>query len=117
MPYHPQGDPQPEHFNRTLLNMLETLTPDKKQHWGNHIAALVHAYNCTESVTTGYSPYCLMFGREARLPANLAFGTSLDDTPLTLYKGYVNRLRKNLQQAFEKAVEHATTRESRNKEF
>lgn len=31
------------------------------------------------------------------------------------HKGYVNRLQKNLQQAYEKAVEQAATRESRNK--
>lgn len=89
-PYHPQGDPQPERFNRTLLNVLGTLPSDKKQHWGNHIAALVHVYNCTESDVTGYSPYRLMFGREARLPADLMFGTSLDDVPLSSHRGYVD---------------------------
>lgn len=31
-PYHPQGDPQPECFNYTLLNMLGTLPLYKKQH-------------------------------------------------------------------------------------
>lgn len=56
-----------------------------------------------------------MFGREARLPADLMFGTSLDDVPLSSHRGYVDRLRKNLQQAYEEAVEHATVRESRNK--
>ncbi|KAL1265356.1 hypothetical protein QQF64_003383 [Cirrhinus molitorella] len=29
-PYHPQGDPQPERFNHTLLSMLSTLDPAHK---------------------------------------------------------------------------------------
>ena len=75
-PYHPQGDPQPERFNRTLLNMLGTLEVEKKQSWSRDISALVHAYNCTKHDSTGFSPYFLMFGREARLPVDLRFGVS-----------------------------------------
>ena len=67
-PYHPQGNPQPKRFNGTLLNMLGTLTKEEKIFWSRHVSWLVHGYNCTMHDSTGYSPYFLMFGREARLP-------------------------------------------------
>ena len=114
-PYHPQGDAQPERFNRTLLNMLGTLSIREKQHWSRHISTIVHAYNSTESDVTGYSPYRLMFGREARLPVDLAFGLSLDQTSIASHQGYVDRLRRNLASAFEKARLTSGSREQRNK--
>lgn len=70
-PYHPQGDPQPERFNRTLLSMLGTLDPKHKQRWSQHLSFMVHAYNSTRNEATGYLPYYLMFGREARLPVDI----------------------------------------------
>lgn len=42
--YQPQGDSQPERFNRTLLDMLGRLTLEQKQYWSKPIAAIVHAY-------------------------------------------------------------------------
>lgn len=53
--YHPQGDPQPERFNRTLLSMLGMPDPIRKQKWSQNISQLVHAYNCTRNDSTGYS--------------------------------------------------------------
>lgn len=115
--YHPQGDSQLERFNQTLLNMLGTLPTEKKQHWGNHIAAVIQASNSTVSDATGYLPYRLMFERESWLPIDLAFETSIDNMSLTSHRGYVDRLRNNLKQAYEKAVEYATARELRKFRF
>lgn len=102
-PYHPQGDPQPERFNRTLLNMLGTLEPSQKSKWSQHIARLVHAYNCTVNEATGFSPYFLMFGREARLPVDVCFGVSADSSSSGSYSKYVSKMKQELQAAYQLA--------------
>lgn len=114
-PYHPQGDPQPERFNRTLLSMLGTLDPNQKQKWSQSISQLVHAYNCTRNDATGYSPYLLMFGREARLPVDLCFGVRETKGSTETYLQYVAKLRTDLLKAYELATEAADKNHQRNK--
>ena len=114
-PYHPQGDPQPERFNRTLLSMLATLGHEKKRSWSQHIPYVVHAYNSTKCDSTGYSPYLLMFGREARLPVDLCFGTSPDGTGDRHHSRYVEKLKGDLQEAYQLASQAADKTHQRNK--
>ncbi len=114
-PYHPQGDPQPERFNRTLLSMLGTLNPTEKSRWSQHINSLVHAYNCTKNEATGYSPYYLLFGREARLPVDVCFGTFPDGKGDTNHRQYVKRMKLDLQKAYQLALETAQKSQQRNK--
>ncbi|CAI5678658.1 unnamed protein product [Oreochromis niloticus] len=114
-PYHPQGDPQPERFNRTLLSMLATLGDEKKRTWSQHVGSLVHAYNSTKSDATGYSPYFLMFGREARLPVDICFGASPDGAEEKTHSQYVTNLKQDLQRAYQLANEAADKVHKRNK--
>nr|KAG5687934.1 hypothetical protein BaRGS_021642 [Batillaria attramentaria] len=91
--YHPMGNGMTERFNRTLLTMLGTLETDKKRDWHKAVAPLTHAYNCTTHESTGYSPYYLMFGREARLPIDAMFGIDRGDGAKS-HTSYVADLRK-----------------------
>lgn len=114
-PYHPQGDPQPEHFNRTLLSMLSTFDPKYKHKWSQHVASMVHAYNCTRNESTGYSPYFLMFGREARLPVDVCFGPAQAGEEVAKHHQYVDKLRKELRHAYQLATEASNKNHQKNK--
>lgn len=114
-PYRPQGDPQPERFNRTLLSMLGTLDPSQKPKWSQHISQLVHAYNSTRNDATGYSPYFLMFGREARLPVDVCFGVEQSQEDGLKHHQYVTNMKKELQNAYRLAAEAASKNHERNK--
>ena len=73
-PYHPMGNGVTERFNQTLSNLLGTLDPKEKPDWKSHVGPLVHAYNATKHDSTKHSPFLFMFGREPRLPIDLAMG-------------------------------------------
>lgn len=113
-PYHPRGNPV-ERFNRTLLQMLGTLENKDKSHWKEFVKPLVHAYNCTRNDVTGFSPYELMFGRQPRLPVDLAFGLPASSQPKS-HSQYVHDLKGRLEESYRVATENASKTAERNKQ-
>uniref|UniRef100_A0A1A8PLB6 Gypsy retrotransposon integrase-like protein 1 n=2 Tax=Nothobranchius rachovii TaxID=451742 RepID=A0A1A8PLB6_9TELE len=113
-PYHPRGNPV-ERFNRTLLNMLGTLRDEDKRHWHDYVKPLVHAYNCTKHESTGYTPYELMFGRQPRLPVDLAFNVPLNQRQQQSHSQYVTALKTQLRESYKLATENAAKMAERNK--
>ena len=69
-PYNPRGNSITERFNRTLHNLLQTLPPEDKTHWPDHLPYVTLQYNCTPHKTTRIPPYELFFGREASTPCD-----------------------------------------------
>ncbi|KAL5471624.1 hypothetical protein EMCRGX_G029761 [Ephydatia muelleri] len=96
-PYHPQCNGMGERFNRTLLDMLAT-TVNNQSDWDQCIRKLCMTYNSSVHSSTGYTPFYLMFGRQARLPVDLMYGTGPSDS-FTAGE-YATELRNALHNAY-----------------
>ncbi len=105
-PDHPIGNPVTERFNRTLLQILRTLTIEQKANWKSFVPALVlvHAYNSTHNHNTGYSPFYLMFGRQPRLAIDVILGLTGGESNNSI-RGYVENLQEQLGSAYRIASE------------
>lgn len=113
-PYHPRGNPV-ERYNRTLLSMLGTLKDKEKTRWREYVRPLTHAYNCTRSDVTGYSPYELMFGRQPRLPIDIAFGLPVQKDSGMCHSQYVRNLKTYLKESYQLASANAKKIADKNK--
>ena len=91
--------------------MIGKLDLELHQKWLAHLGSVLIAYNATESLVTGFSPYYLMFGRRPQLPIDLLFPTSrkhnlthtIDKYVKTLYRC----LRKSVKLAQDSALKEA----------
>ena len=117
-----------ERFNRTLLDMLATAVGDHPSDWEIHIRKLCFAYNTSTHSSTGYSPYFLMFGRQATIPVNLMY--CLNQGKEKTLPDFVQHLREGLSEAYalvrercelehqrQKAIQCSTLKASKSKKF
>ena len=93
----------------TLIGMLSTLPTHANKNWQEWIAILTHAYNCTVSSVTWFSPYFLMFlmfERTPKIPLDIEMGVTLMDQEPESYQNYAKKLQARLKWAYQKAQEN-----------
>ncbi|ROT77825.1 hypothetical protein C7M84_003484 [Penaeus vannamei] len=70
----PQSDGLVERFNRTLIHEVAKYCSSDQRDWDVKLPSLLMAYRSAQHEATTHTPAKLMFGRELRLPVDLATG-------------------------------------------
>ena len=67
-PYHQQENGQVESTNKLIEAILTKKVTSHRREWATRLLETLWAYHTTWRNTTGYSPYQLVFGKEAIFP-------------------------------------------------
>ena len=98
----PKGNGQTERFNKTLVQMIRAYLTEEQNEWDLNLGCLAAAYRATPNESSKMTPNLLMLGKQVRLPAELAFGSStMTNESVSSYGEYVEKLKANMQRAHE----------------
>ena len=70
-PTHPQANGQVEVTNQSLLKIIKTRLEGAKGIWPEELPSILWAYRTTARTPTGETPFRLMYGSEAVIPAEV----------------------------------------------
>ena len=97
--------------------MLGTLLTHAKKNWQEWMATLTHAYNCTVSSVTGFSPYFLMFGWTPKIPLDIEMGVTLLEQGNASHQNYAKKLQARLKWDYQKAQENSQKESEHHKKY
>jgi len=71
-PYYHQGNGLVESSNKSLVKVIRKTLADHKKSWDTHLIYVVWANRITPKISTGKSPFQLVYVKDAIFPTNLA---------------------------------------------
>jgi len=78
IPYYPQTNGLVERFNQTLCEKLAKMA-EETTIWDEFIDPALMTYHMTKHVTTGVTPFLLVYGREVMLPIDEPYDLRMRD--------------------------------------
>ena len=113
-PYLPQSDGLVERLNRTILGILSKYVDDHPNDWDMYLDTVLAAYRTSVHNSTGFSPFQLIYGRQPRLPVDVALGSNSSHDPHLLdYTEYLNSIQRRLLHLSEEVEEQQTVSRAR----
>ena len=115
-PYHAMGNGLVEKFNGTLKAMLKKMCSEQPKLWDRYLPAVLFAYREAPQMSTGFSPFELLYGRTVRGPLTILrelWDREERDGELISTYEYVFKLREQLEQTCKLA--HDQLRKSQQK--
>lgn len=70
-PYYPQCNGLNERFNGELVQILSKVTEHQGRNWDLEIPSALWAYRTSVKTSTGFTPFHLVYGKEALLPVEV----------------------------------------------
>ena len=95
--------------------MVRSCVDENQKNWDALLSKILLGYRSSVQATTGYSPFSLVYEREAMLPVDVVFGGSKER--FETKHEFVSRQKDYMEQAFEKVREHTKTEQQRQKYF
>lgn len=113
--YHPQANGLAERMMRSMMSSLEALCSSHPGDWDLHLPIFLWGYRTSRHATTLYSPFFLLYGREAVMPVDLEYGLAQDTGGTEEQKllALTQTRTQSLLAAHETALEHITTSQMR----
>ena len=98
--HHAQTDGQTERANRTLEDTMANFVEEDQRDWDLHLPLLELAVNSTKQASTGYSPFFMLYAREAVLPIDVMMKTKV----VTGQNPAADKLAEELKDVWGKAI-------------
>lgn len=114
--YHPQCNAIQERYNAVILDTISHYVNEFHNDWDQYITAIQFAYRTTPAENSvGFSPFFLLYGREARLPLDVTLLSKCNYVDRNL-REHIHQLVSQLEIVRKVSKQHSEQNQAKMKE-